>query len=79
MEITRKTIIITRYETLDELKSLPDGVVVEVGCKYADGYVDWYNEYTKTSDGLLDTFAQKVIPWKMVADGWEEDTVMRPA
>ena len=66
-------------KNINELKLLPDGTMVEVGCKYADGYIDWYNEYTKTSDGLLDTFAQKIISWKMVADGWEEDTVMRPA
>ena len=69
----------TNIKNINELKSLPDGVVVEVGCKNADGYVDWYNEYTKISDGLLDTIVQDVISWKMVANGWEEDIVMRTA
>ena len=49
--------------TLNELKSLPDGIKVDAGCKYADGWVDWYDEYVKTPDGLYSPWAEKTIHW----------------
>lgn len=59
-------IIRINYETVEEIKNLPNGTILESGLVYPDGYVDWDSDYEKTTDGLVSPFDDCMI-WEEVA------------